>query len=554
MPQPAFKAGEPWQPHGGKVRLLRRSVLVRARTPHPGGGSPSFVTARKDRAGEERSRRLRELPSVDRLATSVARAELEERRARAARGRAPGGEHRGRDLLARCARAPAPFAAARAQRHRRDRAHEPRARSAGARRTRRGARPPARATATSSSTSRAASAARAATTSSRLAARAHRRAGRAGGQQLRRRGAARRRRARRRRARAGRLARAADRDRRLLPHPRGGRAGRRAPGRGGHDQPHPPLATTSARSGPTPARCCARTRRTSARSGSSSEVEIEELCELRRAGDRRRRLGRARRGDRAALRRAAGAALAARGGRARVLLRRQAARRPAGRDHARHRATAVDAAARHPLARALRIDKLSLAALAATLALYRDPELARREIPVLAMLDQQRAGARAARAGARQGHRREASCRASRGSAAARCRCSSCTGPRWRSTPARASVEELAARAARRRAGGRRAHPRGAAPARPAHAHRRRGRRGRARRTRRARVSERDPHRRAAPHGRHRRARRPWQERARRRAHAGARTDRLREERERGHDDRARLRAAAPARAGARCR
>jgi L-seryl-tRNA(Ser) seleniumtransferase len=48
---------------------------------------------------------------------------------------------------------------------------------------------------------------------------------------------------------------------------------------------------------------------------------------------------------------------------------------------------AVAAAARHPLARALRIDKLSLAALAATLALYRDPEAARREIPVLAMLE-----------------------------------------------------------------------------------------------------------------------------------------------------------------------
>jgi L-seryl-tRNA(Ser) seleniumtransferase len=44
-------------------------------------------------------------------------------------------------------------------------------------------------------------------------------------------------------------------------------------------------------------------------------------------------------------------------------------------------------APRHPLARALRIDKLSLAALEATLRLYRDPELARREIPVLAMLD-----------------------------------------------------------------------------------------------------------------------------------------------------------------------
>ena len=48
---------------------------------------------------------------------------------------------------------------------------------------------------------------------------------------------------------------------------------------------------------------------------------------------------------------------------------------------------AVTAARRHPLARALRIDKLSLAALEATLMLYRDPQRARREIPVLAMLD-----------------------------------------------------------------------------------------------------------------------------------------------------------------------
>ena len=55
------------------------------------------------------------------------------------------------------------------------------------------------------------------------------------------------------------------------------------------------------------------------------------------------------------------------------------------------RADAVSAAAGHPLARALRIDKLSLAALEATLALYRDPELARREIPVLAMLSAERA-------------------------------------------------------------------------------------------------------------------------------------------------------------------
>ncbi|MBI4542739.1 MAG: L-seryl-tRNA(Sec) selenium transferase [Gemmatimonadetes bacterium] len=40
----------------------------------------------------------------------------------------------------------------------------------------------------------------------------------------------------------------------------------------------------------------------------------------------------------------------------------------------------------HPLARAARADKLTLAGLAATLALYRDPARARREIPVLQML------------------------------------------------------------------------------------------------------------------------------------------------------------------------
>jgi L-seryl-tRNA(Ser) seleniumtransferase len=51
------------------------------------------------------------------------------------------------------------------------------------------------------------------------------------------------------------------------------------------------------------------------------------------------------------------------------------------------RREAVAAARRHPLARALRIDKLSLAALEATLRLYRDPDHALREIPVLAMLN-----------------------------------------------------------------------------------------------------------------------------------------------------------------------
>ncbi|MBN1552477.1 L-seryl-tRNA(Sec) selenium transferase [bacterium] len=46
----------------------------------------------------------------------------------------------------------------------------------------------------------------------------------------------------------------------------------------------------------------------------------------------------------------------------------------------------VEKVASHPLARALRIDKMTLAALEATLNLYRDPELAWEKIPVLRML------------------------------------------------------------------------------------------------------------------------------------------------------------------------
>src|SRR4051794_27238653 len=62
------------------------------------------------------------------------------------------------------------------------------------------------------------------------------------------------------------------------------------------------------------------------------------------------------------------------------------------------RADALERARSHPLARAVRIDKLSLAALEATLAQYRDPERARRELPVLAMLEagEDRLAARAA--------------------------------------------------------------------------------------------------------------------------------------------------------------
>jgi L-seryl-tRNA(Ser) seleniumtransferase len=52
------------------------------------------------------------------------------------------------------------------------------------------------------------------------------------------------------------------------------------------------------------------------------------------------------------------------------------------------RTALVERLRRHPLQRALRADKLTLAALEATLALYLDPELARRDIPVLRMLEE----------------------------------------------------------------------------------------------------------------------------------------------------------------------
>jgi L-seryl-tRNA(Ser) seleniumtransferase len=50
------------------------------------------------------------------------------------------------------------------------------------------------------------------------------------------------------------------------------------------------------------------------------------------------------------------------------------------------RADLVEAMARHPLARALRVDKLTIAAMEATLRQYLDPERAVSEIPTLAML------------------------------------------------------------------------------------------------------------------------------------------------------------------------
>jgi L-seryl-tRNA(Ser) seleniumtransferase len=59
------------------------------------------------------------------------------------------------------------------------------------------------------------------------------------------------------------------------------------------------------------------------------------------------------------------------------------------------RADLVERLRRHPLHRALRVDKLSLAALEATLLLYLDPQRALREVPVLRMLHEHEAVVRA---------------------------------------------------------------------------------------------------------------------------------------------------------------
>ena len=79
-----------------------------------------------------------------------------------------------------------------------------------------------------------------------------------------------------------------------------------------------------------------------------------------------------------------------------------AGRRPASSRARRRRSQRMRA---HPLARALRIDKLSLAALEATLRLHRDPERAAREHPGAPDAGRAAGGARRARAAAARRHR-----------------------------------------------------------------------------------------------------------------------------------------------------
>ena len=132
---------------------------------------------------------------------------------------------------------------------------------------------------------------------------------------------------------------------------------------------------------------------------------------------------------------------------------------------------AVQAAKQHPLARATRLDKLSLAALEATLRLYRDPTT--REIPVLQMLtaddaDAPRQGA-AARRRPRRGRRVDRQGRRRR-AAAARAARPGGRDPRQRRGARRPPP--------RQRSADRRADPGRPPPPRPADAGRRRDRAG----------------------------------------------------------------------------
>ena len=133
---------------------------------------------------------------------------------------------------------------------------------------------------------------------------------------------------------------------------------------------------------------------------------------------------------RAARRRAAGAPLRARRRRARRASRGdkllggpQAGLLVGTRDGDRRVPRAIRSRAR------VRIDKLSLAALEATLALYRDPELARARDPRAGDARRDRGRAARAGAGAGRGDGRRGRRGRRRASAAARCRCSSSRGP-----------------------------------------------------------------------------------------------------------------------------